>query len=265
MKKFVGSWGWGEHQSTVAGTDPSTPPALGGGGTADEDEPFRALIATADRALAAHSLSMRRVHSPVQLVVAPCSRDASDAELARDLAAGSDWAITETWNRFAPAVIMLARRTLGSESEADDVAQEVFYRVFAKAKTLREPDRLRSFVFSFAIRLLKTELRRKRTRAWLSFHQPEALVDIYGEHIDMESRDLLRRFYSLLDRLAPRYRLVFAFRHLESMTVEEIAAHMELSVSTVKRALDRATSKLSRWIEADPGLAGLFDEKGCLR
>jgi len=90
-------------------------------------------------------------------------------------------------------------------------------------------------------------------------------VDVGGELIDMESRDLLRRFYALLDRLAPRYRLVFALRHLESMTIDEIAVHMELSVSTVKRALDRATSKLSRWLENDPGLSGLLDEKGFLR
>lgn len=220
---------------------------------------FRTLIATADEAMVAESMSTRRTHIPVQLVVAPDARGTSDGELARALAAGSAWAITETWHRFAPAVIMLARRALGSQSEAEDVAQEVFHRVFAKARTLRAPERLRSFVFSFAIRLLKTELRRKATRAWLSFHRPEALVDLGAELTDMESRDLLRRFYSLLDRLAPRHRLVFVLRHLESMTLEEVAEHMDLSVSTVKRVLDRATDKLSRWIEADPGLAGFLD------
>lgn len=212
--------------------------------------------------MVAELMSTRRTHIPVSLVVAPDPGDASDDELARALMAGSAWAITETWNRFAPPVIMLSRRALGSESEAEDVAQEVFHRVFAKSKTLRAPERLRSFVFSFAIRVLKTELRRKRTRAWLSFHQPESLVDLGAELTDMESRDLLRRFYALLDRLAPRYRLAFALRHLESMTVEEVAAHMELSVSTVKRALDRATGKLSGWIEADPGLAGFLTDEG---
>jgi RNA polymerase sigma-70 factor (ECF subfamily) len=210
-------------------------------------------------------MSTRRTQMPVSLVVAPDPGDASDRELARALMAGSPWAIAETWHRFAPAVIMFATRTLGSESEAEDVAQEVFHRLFAKARTLRAPERLRSFIFSFAIRLLKTELRRKRTRAWLSFQRPETLVDVGGELMDMESRDLLRRFYALLDRLAPRHRLVFALRHLESMTVEEVAAHMGLSISTVKRALERATSKLSIWIEAEPGLAGFLDEKGFLR
>ena len=210
-------------------------------------------------------MSTRRTNIPVSLVVAPDARDASDRELARALASKSAWAVRETWHRFAPAVIMLARRALGSQAEAEDVAQEVFYRVFAKSHTLRAPEQLRSFIFSFAIRLLRTELRRKRTRAWLSFHRPETLVDLGGELMDMESRDLLRKFYALLDRLSPRHRLVFALRHLESMTLDEVATHMELSVSTVKRALERATTKLSCWIEADPGLAGFLDEKGWLR
>jgi RNA polymerase sigma-70 factor (ECF subfamily) len=210
-------------------------------------------------------MSTRRTQAPVSLVLAPDRSQVSDRELAQALAAGNDWAIAETWHRFAPAVIMFAARVLGSESEAEDVAQEAFQRLFAKSKTLRAPERLRSFVFSFAIRLLKTELRRRKRRAWLSFHRPETLVDLGGEPTDMESRDLLRRFYSLLNRLAPRHRLVFALRHLESMTVDEVAAHMSVSISTVKRSLDAATRKMSLWIEAEPALAALLDEKGRLR
>jgi RNA polymerase sigma-70 factor (ECF subfamily) len=208
---------------------------------------------------------MRRSHIPVSLVVDGGRREVTDGELARALMAGSTWAITETWRRFAPAVIMMASRALGSESEGEDLAQEAFYRVFKKARTLREPDRLRSFIFSFAIRVLKTELRSKQTRSWLSFRQPEAFVDLGCESTDMESRDLLRRFYALLDRLSPRHRLVFALRYLESMTVGEVAAHMDLSVSTVKRLLDYAILKLSRWIETDLGLAGFLAGKGLKR
>jgi RNA polymerase sigma-70 factor (ECF subfamily) len=207
-------------------------------------------------------MTTHRSQIPLSLVVAPDSQEVSDGDLARGLAAGAAWATTKTWNRFAPIILVMAARTLGSESEAEDIAQEVFQRVFRKAKTLRDPDRLRSFIFSFAIRILKTELRRKRTRSWLSFQQPETFVDLACEALDIESRDLLRKFYALLDRLAPRDRLVFALRHLESMTVEEVAASMELSASTVKRSLGHATEKLSRWIETDPGMDGLLDGKG---
>jgi RNA polymerase sigma-70 factor, ECF subfamily len=203
-----------------------------------------------------------RSPSPLSLVEAPDRRSTSDGDLARSLMTGSDWATAETWRRFAPMVMMMAARALGSEAEAEDVAQEVFHRVFRKAKTLRDPDSLRSFVFSFAVRVVKSELRGKRARSWLSFREPEVFVDLGSESMDVESRDMLRRFYGLLARLSTRDRLVFALRHLERMTVEEIASHMELSSSTVKRSLSHATTKMSRWLESDLGVIGFGDLRG---
>jgi RNA polymerase sigma-70 factor, ECF subfamily len=203
----------------------------------------------------------RRPNMPLSLVGEQDRREVSDVELARGLVAGSGWAIVETWRRFAPMVLTTAARALGSEVDAEDVAQEVFQRVFRKARTLRDPDKLRSFIFSFAVRVLRSALRRK-ARGWLVFRRPESFVDLGGESINMEARDLLRRFYALLDRLPAKDRLVFALRHLESMTVEEVAASTELSESTVKRTLAHATDKLSRLVESDLGLVGFLEGRG---
>lgn len=203
-------------------------------------------------------MSARPSHASLSLVGGSNRRTASDGDLTRALAAGEAWALAEIWRRFARMVLMMAERSLGSRSEADDIVQEVFYQVFRRVKTLRDPDRLRSFVYSIAVRALKSELRRKRMRAWLSFHEPEALVDLGGRTLDMESRDLLRKCHALLDRLSARDRLVFILRRMESMTVEEIAAAMDISVSTVKRSMAHASDRLLRWIDADPGLAGLL-------
>ena len=159
-------------------------------------------------------------------------------------------------------VLTTAERALGSRAEAQDLAQEVFCRLYRKARTLREPESLRSFVFSFAIRVLKSELRSRKAKGWLSFHRPEALVDFGAGTLDVEARDLLRRFYARLDRLSPSDRLVFALRHLESMTVEEIGAALELSTSTVKRRLAHATSRISRMLETELGLAGRLQPRG---
>jgi len=49
---------------------------------------------------------------------------------------------------------------------------------------------------------------------------------------------------------------------MESMTVEEVASAMEVSVSTVKRSLDHASEKLARWMKDDPSMASLLDGKG---
>jgi RNA polymerase sigma factor (sigma-70 family) len=83
-----------------------------------------------------------------------------------------------------------------------------------------------------------------------------------SETLDMESRDMLRRFYGFLNRLGARDRLVFSLRRMESMTVEEVATAMGLSVSTVKRSLDHGGEKLARWIKDDPSMASLLDGKG---
>jgi RNA polymerase sigma-70 factor, ECF subfamily len=199
--------------------------------------------------------------APLSLVVGQSRRDASDADLARGLRAGDAWAVTETWHRFAPMVLTTAQRALGSSAEAEDLAQEVFHRVFRLAKDLREPESLRSFIYSVTIRALKSQLRYRRLRAWLTFHGPETLVDLRHVTLDVEGRDLLAKFYALLDRLSARERIVFILRRVESMTVEEIAAHMDISTSTVKRAMNSAVARLSRWIGADETLQGLVAAK----
>jgi RNA polymerase sigma-70 factor (ECF subfamily) len=191
-------------------------------------------------------------HAPLSLVVGQDRRAASDGDVARALSAGETWAAAETWRRFAPMVLTLAKRTLGSPSEAEDIGQEVFCRVYRKVRTLREPDSFRNFVYTCALRVLQTELHRKKMRSWLSFERPD-LLDYQGSGtLDVESRDLLRKFYGQLERLAPRDRIVFVLRRVESMSVEEIAATMETSESTVKRSLARASSRLSRWMDDEP-------------
>jgi RNA polymerase sigma-70 factor (ECF subfamily) len=199
-------------------------------------------------------MRIRRSNAPLSLVN---GARASDADLARGLAANQGWAIAETWQRFAPMVLLSAQRALGSRTEAEDIVQEVFCAVFRRAKTLREPERLRSFVYSFAVRVLKAELRRRKVRGWFPFLTVESTPEVAYSASDFESRDLLAKLYALLNRLSARDRLVFVLRRMESMTVEEIASTMDISISTVKRSIAHASGRLSRWVEADPGLADL--------
>jgi len=203
----------------------------------------------------------RRSYAPLSLVVRGNPRVVGDGDLARGLADGDPWAISETWHRFAPMVMTMAERAMGSRVEAEDIAQEVFYRVYRRAKTLRDPDTLRSFVYSFAVRVVKSELRHRRVRGWFPFLRADVVPDVGARTLDIESRDLLNKLYALLDRLSPRDRLVFVLRRMESKTVEEIAETLDISRSTVKRAMAHASSRLSTWIAADPALAGLVRDR----
>lgn len=206
-------------------------------------------------------MSAGRHRIPLYLVPSRESADVDDADLARALIVGETWAHAATWNRFAPLVFGMANRALGNEAEAEDLTQEVFYRLFARASELNKPESLRSFVTSFAIRILKWELRKRRARSWLSFREPKDLPDTPHLGFDPEARDVLRRFYLMLSQLKSRERLVFSLRYLESMTMEEVAEAMHLSLSTVKRSHDRAAQRVSQWIGKDADLAAFVQER----
>ena len=175
-------------------------------------------------------------------------RGVSDADLAGGLVANEDWALTEVWRRFAPMVRKIAQRALGSTTEADDIAQEVFCCVLQKIGTIRAPDRLGGFIFGIANHVIKAALRRrKRQRSFTPLPSgAEEPLDLRSA--DIESRDILRRFDALLGRLSPRHRLIFVLRRLEALTTEEVAAAAQVSNATVKRSMAYASRRLSCWI-----------------
>jgi RNA polymerase sigma-70 factor (ECF subfamily) len=189
------------------------------------------------------------------MTAAPAEDSASpDAELARALMAGEAASAEKVWSRFAPVVHGIVSRALGPDAEVEDVTQEIFYRLFSRIGTLRKPEALRSFVVSFAIRIVKWELRRRRARRWLTLSETGEVPEQALLFMSAENRYALRRLYVLLDRLSARERLVLVLRHVEGMTLEEIADAMELSLATIKRVLRRATMRLSVLVEADAAL-----------
>ncbi|HYP91523.1 MAG TPA: sigma-70 family RNA polymerase sigma factor, partial [Polyangiaceae bacterium] len=144
-------------------------------------------------------------------------RDAlSDAELAVALRDGQSWAPGEAWRRFAPMVRVAAERTLGSLGDSEDAMQETFIGVFRTVHGLREPERLRSFVYSVALRTLRTHLRSRRSRRRRGFADPATLIGGPDLTFDLDSRDLLRGLYDLLGRLSARDRKVFILRRVEA-------------------------------------------------
>ena len=185
----------------------------------------------------------------------PTEAHAEDLPLAEALIAGESWAATATWNKHSPMVFRFLHRALGPRGEVEDLTQEVFLRVFANAPKLREPAALRSFVFSVAIRTLKWELRRRRVRRILQIGGLYDVPEPWISALDAESRQALRRFYAILDRLGVEERAAFALRHLEGEKLEDIAAALGVSLATVKRRLERAASIVSRAVARDPALA----------
>jgi RNA polymerase sigma-70 factor, ECF subfamily len=199
----------------------------------------------------AADVRLHRMRLVAAATASPEEASATDLELARALIDGTANAAEAAWERYSPLVHRIVSRAIGPDAEVEDVTQEIFYRLFSRIRTLRKPEALRSFVISFAIRIVKWELRRRRARRWLTLSETGDVPDEQLMVMDAENRYALRRLYGMLDRLSTRERLVLVLRHVEGMTLEEIAAAMELSLATVKRGLRRASARVSQMVDAD--------------
>ena len=199
----------------------------------------------------AADVRLHRMRLVAAATASPEEASATDLELARALIDGTSNAAEAAWERYSPLVHRIVSRAIGPDAEVEDVTQEIFYRLFSRIRTLRKPEALRSFVISFAIRIVKWELRRRRARRWLTLSETGDVPDEQLMVMDAENRYALRRLYGLLDRLSTRERLVLVLRHVEGMTLEEIADAMDLSLATVKRGLRRASARVSQMVDSD--------------
>jgi RNA polymerase sigma-70 factor (ECF subfamily) len=202
--------------------------------------------------------SQRSKTAEVLNKVATATAEVDDASLARAGMLGQEWAQREIWYRFAPMVFSLLRRSLGARHEIEDLLQEVFLRLFGRLPTLENPAALRSFVYSFAVRLISEEIRRHRVRSRLAAMFLAPAVEHSTPHVDFESRELLGRIQGVLDQMSDRVRAVFVLRRFDGVALTEIASGLGLSLATVKRDLDKANDFVLRAIRRDPRLhAGL--------
>ncbi len=163
---------------------------------------------------------------------------------------GEGWAQREVWYRFAPMIHGLLRRSLSSRHDVDDLVQEVFLRVFRRLDSIERASALRSFIYSFGVRVVSEEIRHfqvvQRAHAQLSSIPAEGQAPC-----DFEARDSLWRIQRLLDGMKDKHRAVFVLRHVEGLELQEIAAGLGISLASVKRYLVSAVRTIKRAVASD--------------
>jgi RNA polymerase sigma-70 factor (ECF subfamily) len=186
----------------------------------------------------------------------PSSAPTDDAALARLAAAKDPRAAAALWDRYATLVRGILRRTLGPSADVEDLVQDAFIGLFRTLPGLRDPDALRSFIVGTALRVARSELRRRRVRRWLSLTPTGTIPDLAQPGaIDPEARRAVKRLYEVLDKIDDRGRMAFVLRHLEGYELTEVAEALGCSLATTKRALAKAQERVNAMVERDPLLA----------
>jgi RNA polymerase sigma-70 factor (ECF subfamily) len=176
--------------------------------------------------------------------------EATDGELARDVAAGTGGSAAEAalCARFARRAFLYGVKHLRDEAAAQDLAQEVLLTVLAALREgrVQEPDRIASFVLG-TCRLVATGWqRRERRRQELSVRMViETAVEQTRSEVGAE------RLRGCLERLPARERRLLQMTFCEDRSADEIAGVLALNAGNVRVLRHRALARLRECVEPD--------------
>ena len=157
-------------------------------------------------------------------------------------------------NRHQTSILNLIYRFIGDRTQAKDLAQEVFIRVWQAAKTYKAKAKFTTWIYRITANLCFNELKSSRRKNWFLFHQS---VELSGHTIEEtlsdsapSAEDLLldkersRQISDALQSLPYNQRMALVLKRYDDLPYEEIGRIMDCSVSAVESLLVRAKRNL---------------------
>jgi RNA polymerase sigma-70 factor (ECF subfamily) len=137
-------------------------------------------------------------------------------------------------------------RSVPSDQDAEDVVQDVFFKVYARLHTLQSADSLTAWVYQI-VRNEIAEYHRRRSKYMANvvpLSEPISAMDT-DEDTEIEAhQEIARCLASMVDTLPEQARQAIVLTEFEQRTQKEIAEHLGLSLSGAKSRVQRARATL---------------------
>lgn len=167
----------------------------------------------------------------------------SDAVLLQRVGAGDTSAFALLLDRHLLAVTRIARRMLGDDAEAEDVAQEAMLKLWRLGPALTiEAAGVRPWLSRVVSNLVIDRVRVRR-RTDVTDTLPEVPAPATQVR-DLEAREVAARIDAALQALPERQRLALTLFHFEGLSQIEVAASMGVSDEAVESLLARGRRSL---------------------
>jgi len=182
------------------------------------------------------------------------NKEIPSEDLMARIAEGDDDAFETLVDRHQASVLNLIYRFIGDRTQAKDLAQEVFIRVWQAAKTYRPEAKFTTWLYRITANLCFNEVKSSCRKKWFSFNRS----DKDGEHTFEETladsspsaEDILlekersRQISDALQSLPDNQRMALVLKRYDDLSYEEIARILNCSVSAIESLLVRAKRTL---------------------
>lgn len=166
---------------------------------------------------------------------------ADDFQMAQAIAAGNRALFRQVYTRNVNSLHNLAKRMVGSATEADDVVQDAFVRAYQKINLYAGRSSLSSWLYRICINIGLEHLRRKKGTF-------EEINDSNCQAVEPPQTKLIlrRRLETAIKQLPPGCRTVFILHDVEGFNHREIAERLNLAEGTSKSQLFKAREMLRK-------------------
>ncbi len=150
------------------------------------------------------------------------------------------------FNTFYPPLCAYANKFVHDPAEAEEIAQDVFFRLWKSRMQLDEDDSVKGYLFT-SVRnkcLHFLEHRKVKDKYAAILHYVYKQSDEPSVHESLVASELEDDLDKALKQLPTQCRRVFELNRLEGLKYSEIATHLNISQKTVETQMSRALQKL---------------------
>jgi RNA polymerase sigma-70 factor (ECF subfamily) len=185
-----------------------------------------------------------------------------DGDLIRSFLEGKKEAFDDLVMRHQDRIFNLCYRFLGDYHEANDVAQEIFIRVYRSIGTFRFQSRFSTWLYRVAVNACRNRIKSMDYRfkkMMRSFHgkdnpvKDNLMLEIPDEtaspSLILESKESAVLIQKAMNALPGDKKTVVILRDVQGLSYEEIASITGFAMGTVKSKLARARAELKKKLE----------------
>jgi RNA polymerase sigma-70 factor (ECF subfamily) len=196
-------------------------------------------------------------------------RDPHDIELLHRLQAGDDRALPDLADAYSGRIFQLAFRYLRNREDAEEVTQDVLFKVYRNVATFRGDAALSSWIYRITFNAAMSRLRtssHKRQELERDVEETSSAVRDVADWSDLADDRILRaqlrrRVYHAVLALPAIYRAPVMLRDIQGMSTEEASAMLHVKDQTLKSRLHRGRLILRKQLSDFAG--GLSLHKPC--
>lgn len=165
--------------------------------------------------------------------------------LIKEIQQGSEDAFRELVENYKDMVYNTCYGFLQNKQDADDVAQEVFIKVYTNISSFKYQSKLSTWIYRIAVNLSLNQLK-SRKKQKLSTEDIETLKNQNDsdENVIQEAREKI--LYAAINELPESQKKVIILSKMEKLSYKEITEVLDISLSSVESLIFRAKQNLKR-------------------